>query len=99
MSIIWLCCPLVTDQIWFGNKIINKEKHTSVALYFLVRFYLLGRGRGKGTGRRFPVSWDKGGGHSNCGLFPFPWLGVDLIKRETHDLLALFRGRDTGEVN
>ena len=49
--------------------------------------------------RRFPVSWDKGGGHSNCGLFPFPWLGVDLIKRETHDLLALFRGRDKGEVN
>lgn len=31
------------------------------------------------------------GGHSNHGLFPFPWLGVDLIKRETHDLLALFR--------
>lgn len=59
-------------------------------------FYLLGRGRGKGTGRRFPVSWDKGGGHS---LFPFPWLGVDLIKRGTHDLLALFRGRDKGEVN
>ena len=49
--------------------------------------------------RRFPVSWDKGSGHSNCGLFPFPWLGVDLIKRETHDLLALFRGRDKGEVN
>lgn len=44
-----------------------------------------------------PCPGARDGGHSNHGLFPFPWLGVDLIKRETQDLLALFRGKDKEE--
>lgn len=60
----------------------------------LFPFYLLGRGRGEGTGRRDSPCPGARGGHSYCGLSPFPWLGADLIKKETRALLALFRARD-----
>lgn len=60
----------------------------------LVPFLFIGQGEGRGHRQKEIHSVLGQGGHSNRGLSPFPWLGVDVIKRETGQLLALFGGAE-----
>ena len=66
VSIDWLCYPLgQLTRVWFGNKIINIEKHTSLTLYFLVPFLFIGHGEEWGHSQnRWLMSWSKGVGVS-----------------------------------
>lgn len=63
----------------------------SLALYFLVPFYLLGRGRGEGTGKkRFTLSWGEGGVTVITVCF-LPLARGRLNKERNSALLALLR--------
>lgn len=69
MSIYSRPLPLSTDAV------LGLSVSPTFALGFLSPFYLFRRGRGEGT-----VPWVRG--VAAVLVFPLPWLGADLIKRE-----------------